>query len=587
VPLFPVSFIEDLRLHADIVQVIQDHVPLKKAGVNYRGLCPFHAEKTPSFNVNRERGFFHCFGCGAGGDVFKFLELQEKVAFPEAVRSLARRFGLEVPEPEEARREQQNDAERESLLRVHEIAAAWFREQLAEPAGVRARQQLRERGLADETIGRLGLGYAPPAREGLKARLGRDGFPLPLALRSGLLVEREGGQIVDRFRNRLIVPIRRESGSVIAFGGRAMSSDQQPKYLNSPETAIYTKGRTLYGLDLTKADIRRLGYAVLVEGYFDFAQAVQGGILPVVASCGTALTTAQAQVLRRLAGKVILSFDPDAAGQGAAARSCDLLVGEGFQVNVAILPQGQDPDTLIRTHGAAAYIERLRRSQPYLEYLLDRAAAGQTLDDDQSRLGFLNRMLPVAARIPDPAARDQFADRLAHKARILEDVVRSEIRKAAAGRRTSVTLATLAPEELKPAEKALLWAVMRTPEAAAGALEELEEADLEGLRAGAILRTARSLRDLPATGLPSTLLERLNRSEAGIVSGIAAHPTAPAPPGECVRALKRLRYQREQGAVQREIDQLQQLGAARHDRQIDALWARKKDLLRRIEALTT
>src|SRR5919198_2675986 len=217
-----------------------------------------------------------------------------------------------------------------------------------------------------------------------------------------------------------------------------MDTDQVPKYLNSPETPIYSKGRTLYGLNLTKGQIRNVGFAVLVEGYFDFAQLFQSQAAPVVALCGTALTPHQAQLLRRYSSKVVLSFDPDAAGQGAAVRSCEMLVSEGFDVNVVVLDKGEDPDTFIRRHGADRYRERLRGSRPYLEYLLDQAAAGLDLGHDDSRRQFLGRMLAVAARLPDAAARDQFADRIAHKARITEEVVRAEIRKAAAARRTSV-----------------------------------------------------------------------------------------------------------------------------------------------------
>src|SRR5665213_2671268 len=305
--LFPQSFIDDLRLQANIVQVVQEYVPLKRAGTTYKGLCPFHSEKSPSFNVNPEKGFFHCFGCGVGGDVFKFLELHEKVGFQDAVRMLAQKFGVSLPEPAEgvdddARRD---SALRESLLKTHEVALAYFREQLAAPAGARAR------------------------------------------------------------------------------------------------------------LQLTKQGIRKLGYAVLVEGYFDFAQVFQSDAAPVVASCGTALTTQQAQLLRRFTTRIVLSYDPDAAGQGAAARSCELLVAEGFDVNVVVLDKGEDPDTFIRRHGGERYRERLRTSQPYLEYLIDQAAAGLDFGHDEHRRQFFGKMLAVAAKIPDVAARDQFGDRIA------------------------------------------------------------------------------------------------------------------------------------------------------------------------------
>ena len=582
--LFPQSFIDDLRLQADIVQVIQEYVSLKKAGTSYKGLCPFHSEKTPSFTVNRDKGFFHCFGCAAGGDVFKFLELQEKLGFQDAVRHLAQKFGLKVPEPETGR--EPDVAERETLLKAHERAAEYFRAQLAAAPGARARQHLRDRGISAETTDQLGLGFALRARDGLRESLERDGFGLPLLIRGGLVVERDNGDAVDRFRGRLMIPICRDTGSVLAFGGRALDVDQQPKYLNSPETPVYSKGRTLYGLHLTKAHIRRLGYAVLVEGYFDLAQLLQAGITPVVASCGTALTAQQAHLLRRFTSKVILSFDPDAAGQVAAARSCELLVAEGFDVNVAVLPAGEDPDGFVRKHGRDAYMQLLRTSHPYLDYLLDRTSAQHDLGSDEGRRQFLSAMLAVAARIPDPAGRDQFADRLAHKARITEDVIRSEIRKAAVNRRTEVTSREL-PNfgQVRQAEKGLLWALVHDPTGGQEAVNELSEGDLRGLQTGHILEMARSLRDRSPELLPAALFERLNSTEAQLLSSVATAPCAPAPPGDCVRALRRLRFEREQAQVQQEIGRLQELGAQAHDQEINELWQRRKDLLHRIEAL--
>ena len=589
--LFPQQFIDDLRLQANIVQVVQEYVPLKRAGTTYKGLCPFHSEKTPSFSVNPEKGFFYCYGCNVGGDVFKFLELHEKVDFPEAVKMLAQKFGITLPERSEgsegdaARRD---EGLREALLKIHEVAAEYFRGQLAGPAGSRARQQLAERGVSAKTLEQLGLGYAPSTRDGLKARLLKQGFTQGLLIQSGLVAERDNGESVDRFRNRLMVPICRDTGSVVAFGGRAMDADQVPKYLNSPETAIYSKSRTLYGLNLTKAGIRKLGFVVLVEGYFDFAQVFQSEAAPVVASCGTALTAQQAQLLRRFTSKVVLSFDPDAAGQGAAARSCELLVKEGFEVNVVVLDSGEDPDTFIRRKGAEQYRTRLRRSRPYLEYLRDRAAAGLNFGDPETQRAFLAKMLAVAAWLPEPAMRDQFADKVAHTARITAEVVQSEFRKIAARRQT-----TLAPAELpglgevKKAEKALIWWLIQRPAEARDVLDTLDEEDLGALAARRIFEMARSLHAETAERLPSALIQRLSTLDAQLVSKIASEPAPPATlVDECVRAMKRLRFDRERAAIQREIDRLQELGATQHGHEIDNLWQRKKDLLHRIEDLT-
>jgi DNA primase len=595
VGLFPQTFIDDLRLQANIVQVVQEYVPLKKAGNAYKGLCPFHSEKTPSFHVNPDKGFFHCFGCNVGGNVFKFLELHEKVSFPEAVRLLAQKVGMSVPETVDGDgADAKRDAQlREALQKIHEIAAEYFREQLAGPAGVRARQQLAQRDVPPETVGQLGLGFAPPSRDGLKSRLLGQGFSQGVLLQSGLIVQRENGEVIDRFRNRLMIPICRDTGSVVAFGGRSMDADQVPKYLNSPETPIYSKGRTLYGLNLTKAAIRKNGFAVLVEGYFDFAQVFRTDAAPVVASCGTALTLQQAQLLHRFTTKIVLSFDPDAAGQGAAIRSCELLVAEGFEVNVVVLDKGEDPDTFVRRNGAVRYRERLRGSRPYLEYLLDQAARGLDLEQDENRRQFLNKMLTVAARIPDAAARDQFADRIAHKARITEEVVRAEIRKAAVNRKTAVTARELPPNgtgQLKPAEKGLIWGLFHKTGEAQAALAELDPEDFEQLAGREIFEAALALRDQPVECLPSELLRRLSTMNVQLVTGIASDQAAPVTgPGdlsECARIVKRLRCERERAAIQREIDRLQGLGSGQHGSEINLLLNQKRTLARRIEELT-
>jgi len=583
--LFPQRFIDDLKQQADIVVVIQDYVSLKKTGANYKGLCPFHGEKTPSFQVNRDKGFFHCFGCGVGGDVLKFLELHEKIGFADAVKLLAQRFGVALPEMEQSDEQHANAAERETLLKVHEAAAAWFRQQLASNAGARVRRQIENRGVSDATSAALGLGYAPTSRDALKSTLLQQGFSQAMLLRAGLIVQRDDGTVVDRFRSRLIIPICRDTGSVIAFGGRAVDPDQQPKYLNSPETPIYSKGRTLYGLNLSKNAIRQRKFAILVEGYFDFAQVYQAGFQGVVASCGTALTPPQAQQLRRFTSKVVLSFDPDAAGQGAAAKSCEMLVAEGFAVNVAVLPAGDDPDTFIRKRGSQGYAERLEHSTPYLEYLLDRAAASHNLNSDEGRVKFLGDMLPVAGRIPDAAMRDRFADRLAFKARVTDDVVRAEIRKAVVQKQGTFTRREVPSfGQVTKAEKGLIWLLVHQPADSLEALAALDDVDFEGLAGGRILDLAQKLNEDKGFS-PAVLLERLTDVDVQLVTAIASEGEAHVRDAlDCVRILKRLRWERERAAIQREIDRLQEVGALEGEK-LQELLVRKYDVIQRIEAL--
>ena len=587
--LFPAAFIDDLKSHTDIVQIVQERVSLRRSGATYKGLCPFHGEKSPSFHVNGDKGFFHCFGCGVGGDVIKFVELYDKLPFPEAVRQLAARAGLQVPEAEQPGQDAESQRDRESILKAHEIAAAWFREQLAAPAGAAARRLLTSRGLTEATIEQFGMGYAPASKDGLTARLRKEGFAVPALMKTGLVVERDGGAVVDRFRNRLMIPICRDNGAIIAFGGRAMEAGQQPKYLNSPETPIYVKGRTLFGLHLSKPAITKARYAVMVEGYFDVAQAYQAGVQNVVASSGTALTSSQARLLKRFASKVVLSFDPDTAGQGAAAKSSELLVAEGFQVNVAMMPAGDDPDTFIRRHGGAAYQERLRQSRQYLDYLMDRASSDYDLRRDEDRRTFLDRMLAVAARIPDAAGRDQFADRLAHTARITEEVVRAEIRKAAVQRQTTLERRQVPSlGQVKTCEKGLIWALVRDPGPGFAALDGLDRMDLSGFVTGPILEQARSLQGWPTEALPQALMERLTTQEAELVAELSAQPAPPVlVPADCVSELRRLHLVRERADLQRQMDRLLEQGIPSSDDRINQLGMRQLALKQQIESIGT
>ncbi len=460
-------------------------------------------------------------------------------------------------------------------------------QELAGPAGAAARDLLTRRDVRSETIETFGIGYAPASRDKLVRYLEQQGFTRALLVRGGLATQRDDGSIVDRFRQRLLFPIHREGGSVVAFGGRAMTDDQVPKYLNSPETPLYTKGRVLYGLHLSKHTIRKAGSVVMMEGYFDVIQAWQGGVANVVASSGTALTQAQAQTLRRFASKVVLSFDADGAGQNAAVKSGDLLVAEGFQVSVALLPDGEDPDTFIRRWGGEAYRERVDQARPYLDVVLERASTRHNVRDPTGRVAFLNEMLGVAARIPDALARDQFADRLAHRAQVGEDTVRQEIRKAAVTRQETLpeTARRASMPGVTRAERELIVGVMTTPRDAVLAMDALEDADLEFLRTGRLLRLVLTTDVRDPGQLPAQVLAGLTEEERRWVTGLTMSAGVVATPESCVRAIRTLRLERERQGVQREIDQLQEAGGAANTKRIMLLWGRKKELLEQIEAL--
>jgi DNA primase len=585
--LYARELIDQIRHAADIVQVVQEYVPLRKAGTTYKGLCPFHGERTPSFTVNRDKGFFHCFGCGQGGDVFKFVELQEGVGFQDAVKRVAARCGITLPEAPSSPEAHAEEAEREALLKAHELARTFYAEQLAGSAGAAARDLLKRRDVRSEAVETFGIGYAPASRDLLIRHLRQQGFSPAQLVRGGLAFQRDDGSIVDRFRQRLLFPIHREGGSVVAFGGRAMADDQVPKYLNSPETPLYTKGRVLYGLHLSKHAIRKAGSVVMMEGYFDVIQAWQGGVAHTVASSGTALTPAQAQTLRRFASKVILSFDADGAGQNAAAKSGDLLVSEGFQVSVALLPEGEDPDTFVRRYGGDAYREKVEQARPYLDFVLDRAAARHNVKDPTGRVAFLNEMLAVAARIPEALARDQFADRLSLRAQVSEDTIRQEIRKAA------VTRQEVLPESARKtsmpgltwAERELIVGVMTTPREALLAMDALEDDDLEPLRTGRLLRLVLTTDVQDPEQLPGQLLARLTEEERRWVTGLTMSAGAVAPPRVCVEDIQRRRLKMELAAVQRQIDQLQESSGAANTERIHELGMRKIQLSKVLKVL--
>jgi len=382
-----------------------------------------------------------------------------------------------------------------------------------------------------------------------------------------------------------MIPIARDAGSVIAFGGRAVDDGQQPKYLNSPETPIYSKGRTLYGLNLSKGAIRQGGFAVLVEGYFDFAQVYQAGFHAVVASCGTAVTPQQAQYLRRFCGKVILSFDPDAAGQSAAVKSGEMLVAEGFEVNVLALPDGGDPDTFVRRQGGPAYLAQLKRSKPYLDYLLSEILRRHDLNSPEGRARFVDEALPILNRIPDRTRQELFVKEVAARAGVSEGAVWPRITKVVTQRSAGPSSSQLpALGQVTKAEKALIWWLVHRSDEVGPALAALTTDDLRGSTARSVLDLARQLNE-DREFSPSTLLERLSTTDAQLVTGVATEPEPPALDLDwCVRAMRRARYEREQAEVQRTIEQLQRSGEGRSPA-MDRLLGLKGDLGRLIQDL--
>jgi DNA primase len=494
----PGDFAATVKQQADIVRIVGEYVKLRKAGAqNYSGLCPFHQEKTASFSVHAGNQFFHCFGCNAGGDVFTFIQKIENITFPEAVRVVAEKVGIPMPKvtyssPEEARQARH----RGGLLDIHERACVFFQEQLKRPEAAHAREYLKTRGLDADMIAAFRIGYAPESGFLLRDAV-RGQFDEEIMRESGLFSWKDkeqlskerssvvGGQLPEtssqstaassqsrtvnlqqktalysKFRNRVMFPICTEQGKVIAFTGRTLTTDEKsgPKYLNSPETPIYSKSRVLFNLDKAKEAIRKLDYAILVEGQMDCISVYSAGLHNVIASSGTAFTEPQARLLGRFSKKVVVNFDPDTAGAAAAERSLALLVSEDFEIKVLTLEAGFDPDLYIRKKGANAYTEGLAQSQKYFDYLIERARALHPVRTPEGKVKALNYLLPHIQRIPSRIVRDELAKEISHRLGIESSVLRQELRHAATARSTTRVNAP-ASARLTDAERVLVRAL--------------------------------------------------------------------------------------------------------------------------------
>jgi DNA primase len=466
------DFKEQLKSSVDIVKVIQEYVRLKKSGVSrWTGLCPFHSEKTPSFSVHAGHQFYKCFGCGVSGDVLKFVMEFEHVSFPEAMKLLAERNGIPMP-----KRAEYADADtrlRAAVFQIQELAQEAFLAQLAGPAGMEARRYLEKRGVAPEVSAQFGLGYAERSGRSLLRILEKQGFTAEQMENSGLLGRREDGSFYDRFRNRLMFPIHSESGKVIGFGGRALDPADQAKYLNSAESPIYKKSAVLYNLHRAKDGIRRADRSVLVEGYMDAIGVYAAGVREVVASCGTSLTVQQVQALRRHSDKIVVNFDPDAAGADAAERSINLLLDESMRVRIVELEGGLDPDEYCKDRGAEAYRGKLDKAQTYFYWLADRARAKFDLRTAEGRVAGFQFLLPAIQRLPDKIERVAVANDVAGYLGVDAGLVLENFRKSAMDRRDK----KVAPvrEPLRADEKILLNLLVLDAEARQELIPELEQ----------------------------------------------------------------------------------------------------------------
>jgi len=581
------SFADRVKQQADIVRVVGEYVRLKKTGKDFSGLCPFHQEKTPSFTVSPIKQIFYCFGCGKGGDVYNFVMDMEKCEFPEAVKVVAEKCGIAIPQQKERSPEERKENQQRSVLvEMHREAQTFFEKQLQGTAeGKLARTYLEDRGLDKATIERFGIGYAPSGGDALLRHL-KPKYNDKFLVDSGLVSrDQSAGRLFDRFRRRITFPISSESGKIVAFGARALGDDM-PKYLNSPESPIYSKSNVLYHMDRAKEALRRQDFAILVEGYMDAIAVARAGISNVVASCGTSLAEPQIKLLGRFTRRVIVNYDPDTAGQTATERSLSLLLEHDFEVRVLALPavgnKKADPDFFIRERGKDEYLKLLKEAPPYVDYLIARARQ-MDLTTGEGKLRAVNFLLPYVQKIPNRILRSEWATRIAQQLRLDEPVLRAALSKAATERRSEVkTQPELLGRAAKPVERRLIRMLAEAEGFRLELAQRLQNARLyHGLETekifAALVIASLSGKSVQATEVGAVLEERDRRLLFEILFEEANEPTWEEAMS-CIEALQHRQAERELADVQRSIE------ANPAAPELRGLLEKKQQLMRRLAA---
>ena len=498
---YPQTFIDDLRRQADIVRVVGDYVTLKKKCANWMACCPFHQEKTPSFSVNPSKNIFYCFGCAKGGSVFNFVMEVEGLSFPEAVKVVAEKAGVPLPDLVDDKRFEAKRKEADEVIELNGWALEFWERQLGEEnAEARAaREYVEGRGLTGETVKTFRLGYAPNSWEALGNYLKSKGATIGQIERSGLVVKKEQGGYYDRFRGRLIFPVTDAQGRPVAFGARAMRPGDEPKYLNSPETAAYTKGRHLFGLSVTREEIRRKKFAILVEGYLDLIVPFQHGVRNVVASLGTALTGEQAKLLNRFARKVVVNYDGDRAGINAAKRAIEVLLPEDFEVKVLVLPEGADPDEFVRAQGADEYNRLRGEAAPHMQFILDQAMHGRNLLNPPEKSEAVAEVLPFVRAVRNTIQKREYFDIMMDSLRVDDLSLRQELWRTVSARDAKALgddelrkkVARASAGAMTGAEKILLELLLHDADLRGYVFPQMHESDYEGLASAAVFEALR------------------------------------------------------------------------------------------------
>jgi len=516
---YPQTFLDDLKRQADIVRVVQDYVQLKKKGANWMACCPFHKEKTPSFSVSPAKEIFYCFGCHKGGSVFNFVMEMERVSFPEAIKLVAEKSGVPLPKLVDDSRFEARRNEAESVIELNKWALEWWEQQLESSAEGRiARDYLERREITDETRRTFRLGYAPDSWEALSIYLRQKGATQEQIERSGLVVKKEEGGSYDRFRGRLIFPVMDIQGKPIAFGGRTLRNEDA-KYINSPETAAYVKGRNLFGLNLTRDEIRRAGFAILVEGFLDLIVPYQFGVRNVAASLGTALTPDQARLVSRFARKVVVNYDGDNAGVQAAKKAIPILLAEDLEVKILVLPDGSDPDEFIRKSGAAEYQQQRGLAQPHIQFVIDQAIRDRKLSNPADKEAAIDEVLPYIRAVRSRIQKREYFDIAMDSLRVGDVSLRRElwhsIRQGTGEGARALTSTTSKRATAKPtvAETQLLELLLGDEAVRRRILPQLEDQDYEGLQTAAIFKAIAEIENEGADLDFNTLSIRIDETD--------------------------------------------------------------------------
>jgi DNA primase len=594
---YPQTFIDDLKRQADIVRVIQDYVQLKKKGANWMACCPFHKEKTPSFSVSPTKEIFYCFGCHKGGSVFNFVMEMERVAFPEAIKIVAEKSGMPLPKLIDDSRFEAKKAESDQVIELNKWALEWWEQQLESSAeGKIARDYLKQREITDETRQTFRLAYAPDSWDALSIYLRQKGAPQEQIDKSGLVVKKEEGGSYDRFRGRLIFPVMDIQGRPIAFGGRTLK-DEDAKYINSPETAAYVKGRNLFGLNLTRDEIRRQGFAILVEGFLDLVVPYQFGIRNVVASLGTALTADQVKLLGRFARKVVVNYDGDPAGVQAAKKAIEILLAEDLEVKVLVLPDGTDPDEFIRKFGLIEYQRQRGEAQPHIQFVIDQAVQNRNLHRPAEKADAVEEVLPYIRAVRSRIQKREYFDISMDALRISDAALRRELwhslRLGPDSTRTEQKIVRRTQVKPTVAEEQLLELLLADGQLRHKLLPRLEAEDYDDLPTAGIFRAlveseragsavdfdflSRSIEGDPiADFLPALLMSAPDDAEADQTE------TRESTAQKCIDALRLMQVDRRIGDLMAEMAAAERNGATEL---LDKLSTERLELARRRSTL--